>query len=736
MIYAIMSISVVLLSILLYVWHKKFPMEERIWLKIAAGIFIVVYALRLLQNDPFDDIVALSSEYMSSGMIVMMMILKCVTVVAVLITAIEPFRSTKTTKNLLATFVPIVVLLNIIFYKQNVISFLGDANASFNNFRAIQYALEIVLMGGISFYYMYRFVMEFEERRKSFKIGSYLGVIACLILASLPVNFFETLFGQFGDEALDFNLTHRLVLYFSFGILILLYFVFRKKSKENNRTMLIYLASACVVTFCYTIDVNNLSWTNLPLHLCNTGVFLIFIAFVFNLTSLYHFTFFVNVIGTLFAMLMPDIEGSLFLASNIRYWYNHIYVFFLPVLAMLLDVFPRPNLKYMRGAIGVFTIYFVCMIVANAWINTFDSVDYFFLQGDVVSKHAKFLYDWQHNFVWSVTIGDVVYSTAWLYDIVIYFGYILLLFIVWIIYDWMFKVKDHYARLAELEKMDVLDLRHLKKSLDGDITKPINPRGKNMIKISHFTKIYAGNTKKAVDDFSLNVKAGQVFGFIGHNGAGKSTLIKSLVGIQSITDGKIEVCGYDITKQPLQAKLNIGYVSDNHAVYEKLTGREYINYVADLYLVSKEDRAERLDRYAKMFHLENDLDREIKGYSHGMKQKLVVIASIIHNPKVWVLDEPLTGLDPISSHQIKALMREMADNGHIVFFSSHVIEVLEKLCDRVAIIKHGKLVGEYSSEEIKSKKMSLEDIYLDAADETVAEEFKKTVVAQSTAAKK
>ena len=397
---------------------------------------------------------------------------------------------------------------------------------------------------------------------------------------------------------------------------------------------------------------------------------------------------------------------------------------------MLLDVFPRPNLKMMRGAIGVFTIYFLSMIVANAWINTFDSVDYFFLVGDTVSGHMKFLYDIQTTYIWQVTIRGVVYQTAWLYDILIYFGYIGLMFLIWLMYDWIFKCLDHYGKIAQLDKMDILDLRRLRKELGGDISQPIDIKGKNMIKIKNFTKIYSGNTKKAVDNFSLTVKAGQVFGFIGHNGAGKSTLIKSLVGIQSITDGSIEVCGYDITRQPLQAKLNIGYVSDNHAVYERLTGREYINYVADLYLVSKADREERLAKYAKMFHLEKDLDREIKGYSHGMKQKLVVIASIIHNPKVWVLDEPLTGLDPVSSHQIKTLMREMADNGHIVFFSSHVIEVLEKLCDRVAIIKQGQLIGEYSSEEIKRKKMSLEDIYLDQADDTVAEDFKKTIVAK------
>lgn len=236
--------------------------------------------------------------------------------------------------------------------------------------------------------------------------------------------------------------------------------------------------------------------------------------------------------------------------------------------------------------------------------------------------------------------------------------------------------------------------------------------GATMIKISHFTKIYGKSAKKAVDDFSLEVYGGEIFGFLGHNGAGKSTLIKSMVGIQSLTSGKIEICGFDISKDPVEAKQLIGYVPDNHAVYEGLTGREYINYVANLYLVPEKEREERLQKYLKMFNLENDIDRLIKGYSHGMKQKVLVIAALIHNPKVWILDEPLTGLDPMSSYQIKECMRLHARAGNIVFFSSHVIEVVENICDRVAIISEGKLQDVYSLKKLKEEGLNLEEICL------------------------
>ena len=237
-----------------------------------------------------------------------------------------------------------------------------------------------------------------------------------------------------------------------------------------------------------------------------------------------------------------------------------------------------------------------------------------------------------------------------------------------------------------------------------------------MIKIEHFSKIYNGSTRKSADDINIEIHAGEVFGFIGHNGAGKSTTIKSLVGIQSITEGRIEIEGYDIARQPMEAKMHIGYVSDNHAVYEKLTGREYVNYVADLYRVPKADREERLEKYTRMFHLEEAIDREIKGYSHGMKQKIMVISALIHNPKVWVLDEPLTGLDPTSSYQIKQCMREHANEGNIVFFSSHIIEVVERICDRIAIISGGKICQCSTMDEIRASGKSLEEIYLQYID--------------------
>ncbi len=205
-----------------------------------------------------------------------------------------------------------------------------------------------------------------------------------------------------------------------------------------------------------------------------------------------------------------------------------------------------------------------------------------------------------------------------------------------------------------------------------------------MIKINSLSKMYKNADRFAVKNLSLIVNDGEVFGFIGANGAGKSTTIKCITGILPYNDGSIEIAGYDMAKDSISAKKNIGYVSDNHSVYDKLTGREYVNFLANIYGVSKQDRDQRLNDLSIRFDLQDKLDSPIKSYSHGMKQKICVIGALIHEPKVWILDEPLTGLDPKSAKELKGLMREHCEKGNVVFFSSHVLEVVEKLCDRIA----------------------------------------------------
>ncbi len=233
-----------------------------------------------------------------------------------------------------------------------------------------------------------------------------------------------------------------------------------------------------------------------------------------------------------------------------------------------------------------------------------------------------------------------------------------------------------------------------------------------MLEIKNLTKCYGDSAVNAVEDLSISLKAGEIYGFLGPNGAGKSTTIKSLVGIYPFQHGDILIDGVSIKTSPLEAKMKIGYVSDNHAVFERLTGCEYVNHMANLYGADPVAAEERINQLLEIFKLEEAFHRPIKSYSHGMKQKISVIAALVHNPKLWVLDEPLTGLDPQSSYQLKKVMKQHAAEGNTVFFSSHILDVVENLCHRCCIIKGGKLQGVYDIAEIKANGGSLEEIFV------------------------
>ena len=234
-----------------------------------------------------------------------------------------------------------------------------------------------------------------------------------------------------------------------------------------------------------------------------------------------------------------------------------------------------------------------------------------------------------------------------------------------------------------------------------------------MIKLYNVSKTYAKSQTKAVDDLSLEIKPGEIFGFIGPNGAGKSTTIKMITGILTPDSGTIEIDGLNLAANPIAAKSLIGFVPDNHETYETLKGIEYLNFVGTMYGVSSATLKEKIDEYATLFGLNDALPKMISSYSHGMKQKLMIIAALIHDPKVWILDEPLTGLDPQSAYQLKQLMRQQAKKGNTVFFSSHVIDVVEKLCDRIGIINNGKLVAVDTLKGLRAnKRISLEKLFL------------------------
>ncbi len=235
-----------------------------------------------------------------------------------------------------------------------------------------------------------------------------------------------------------------------------------------------------------------------------------------------------------------------------------------------------------------------------------------------------------------------------------------------------------------------------------------------MLKIENLTKRYG--EKKAVDNLSLHIKAGEIYGFIGHNGAGKTTTLKACCGILGFEEGEIYIDGEEIKKSPLSCKQKIAYIPDNPDLYSFMTGIQYLNFVGDVYKVPATERKERIEKYATALELLSDLALPISAYSHGMKQKLAIISALIHSPKLLVMDEPFVGLDPKAAHTLKGFMRTLCDNGGAIFFSTHVLEVAEKLCDKVAIIKGGQLIKTGTMDEVKGDS-SLENVFLELVEQ-------------------
>ena len=235
-----------------------------------------------------------------------------------------------------------------------------------------------------------------------------------------------------------------------------------------------------------------------------------------------------------------------------------------------------------------------------------------------------------------------------------------------------------------------------------------------MLKIEHLTKKY--EQFKAVDDLSLHIERGHIYGFIGHNGAGKTTTLKSIAGIMEFDQGNIYIDNKSIKEEPLACKKVMAYIPDNPDLYEYLTGIKYLNFIADVYGVSQAERTDRIKKYGDMFELTDSLGEPISAYSHGMKQKLAVISALIHEPKLIIMDEPFVGLDPKASHLLKGLMRDLCDRGGAIFFSTHVLEVAEKLCDKIAIIKAGKLVVSGNTQDVIGDD-SLEEVFLELEDD-------------------
>lgn len=709
-----------LLIPILFFSLKKFILKRiNLTLKIFSIFLALCFFMRYFATDTslLENVVGIiyQNPYSTSFECFMVTLLVWLSIASVVILCMLPFFKYKILRNFAKTFCLIVSILDIAFMEQIIYSYTGTYEI---NLCGAFFAIEVA----VSFLYsIYIFATENYFKIPKKELIEMAIALPIVLLLSVPPFVPQALFGNFGSMGTkDLSFYHRLYLYLTFIFLIGMYFLLKRKMKDKEyiRMALLYISLVGLISYCYDYDFARfLEPTRWPLHLCNTAMFIIPICLMFKLEKLFYFTLFINVLGAFLAMLIPNYADAsgFFTPSIVRFWTNHSLAFSMPVLIILLGIYERPRLKHFKYSMIGFLIYFLLVLIINAWFTNYDvNVDFFFINSDFIAdKLGLWAENLRDNFVWSFTISGLTFTFYPLYQFLFFLVYVVLGLGMWFIYAFIFQIQDFYLKLEEKNKKYKLDEHALcvKYGVKG-VYEAVNKDSIDKLCVNGVYKQYGNSKYYSAYDVNLEVKAGEIFGFLGPNGAGKSTIIKCIVGIQPPTKGSIEINGYDIEKQPLFAKEQFGFVPDHYALYENLTGREFINYIADLYAVDKKSRDERINKYIKILALEDAFDNKIKTYSHGMKQKVAIISALVHNPKVWILDEPLTGLDPNSIFQVKECMKEHAKNGNIVFFSSHIIDIVEKLCDRISIIKKGRIVASTSLEELKEKKISLEQYYL------------------------
>lgn len=698
--------------------------------KIFSSALIVVFIARYISyDDQILNILSLASGPFTPAINFFAYFGIWLELTLVVLLMLYPFFKVRILTNLIKfVLTPGFVLYLGFSYYSVYLQLIGNTGNLFSlSFQSAMFAVEIAAVA-YGLFLVWRDDYSIKLSKKD--IVSLLIAIIPVLLASLPIYGPQFVIGNVNAryEVIDISFAHRLFIYGSIIIPFILYFSLKKKDEEFIRFAMVYLSVATMITFSRVFYYQNFfePWT-WPIHLCNTAMYIIPLVLIFRLDKLFYFTYFINVFGALMAMLMPNYSASTNLTSwvIIQFWYNHSLAFFMPLLLVALKLFPRPKMKQMYYSLIAFSGYFLLVMVLNVWFSNYAATDFFFINSDfIVDKLGR----WAENIFnisFSFNIGALTFEFHPVYQALFLLVYVGVSFAMWFVYSLGFSIADSLGDLRMRQKRIKLDKFALLAALNGrGLDEPMEQNTGVRLELKNFSKRYGRNKDFAVRDASLIVNGGEIFGFLGPNGAGKSTTIKSIVGIQTITEGSISICGYDVEKQPVMAKRLIGYVPDHYALYEKLTAREYVNYIADIYGVTSEERQERIPHYVNLFHLEEAFDNQIKTFSHGMKQKVTIIAALVHEPKLWLLDEPLTGLDPDSIYQVKECMRQHAAKGNIVMFSSHIIDVVENLCQRIAVIKKGHLFAPMTIEEVHEQG-TLEEYYLKMAIHEATPELKE-----------
>jgi len=736
MYYLTAIICLIIFLVPAYIFRNKIGKNAKLE-KGAAIIFALIFAARYYSyvEYPIGNIFALKNGDTSAFMTALSLfsVWLCATSCCILI--FKPFFPGVRTLNVLTKYfcLPAYVIA-IALTNYNVSFLMGSEFVASPHFSAFAYSVENALALALC---VFEWIKDFSFDKPDRKtINTVIALIAMMICA-FPSYGLQVLFGKGSVFFIvdDFTPAHRMFLYAAFIIPTAIYFALRNKDYDVRRFAMTYMAVTLMITFCtrYKYDTFLEPW-NWPLHLCNTAMFIVPICLVFNMKRLFYFTYFINVMGAFLAMAMPNYTMGIDRLTwtdwgFVNFWVNHYPAFFMPLLLVALKVFERPKIKQFYHSMAAFFVYFVLVLVLNPLFTGMGhEVDYFFLNSDFIPEKFGVWAEDLFKITATIKIAGIDLTFHPLYQLLFFLVYVGIAFGIWFVYIQFFALADsHYDMMVRKKKIRQ-DKIALESALNGRaMNQPMDMEAGVSLKLTDFSKKYASGKVYAVKNANLTVHGGEIFGFLGPNGAGKSTIIKSVVGIQPITEGSIEICGYDVAKQASYAKAQTGFVPDHYALYERLTGREYINYIADIYEVSKEDRDERIAEMVRLFELEGSFDCSMKTYSHGMKQKITIMAALVHNPKLWILDEPLTGLDPNSIYQVKECMRRHAEAGNMVFFSSHIIDVVERICNRIAIIKKGRILCVRTIAEIEEV-CPLEEFYMKMIND---DEFAQKIMAEN-----
>lgn len=618
-------------------------------------------------------------------------------------------------------FTPVFYLVNLVLYLSLIFKirhFFLDQSAYF----ALIVPL-ILITTFIAFYVLVRSFntsfFHFSAKHIFYEVLLYTVVF----LFSLSPLTLQVIFGHMTYQKFVFTRPHLFMLLAPFVLIFLLTNVYINRAHEYKK-FLLFTISLAVIYSVYSVltkaEIFSIKFAFSPLKWLLLAFPLIFL---FELKrTMTVFSMFSTGVPLLYVFFLQLKEnGSFFSLENMLLYLPALYLIVLTALAYTLRFFQTPGAKDLIVALVCFTVFFLVVAIVLRIVDGLyadnkavqDHVDFFYINRRNIVDHAKF----------KTFLGNLrsKYKTVTIKGKTVSFP-ITYLFITWAICTiTTLTVSQIFLQIQKSCISFRFVVHKLRKDRKLGVVKigKINPELKkeldmkdSFVKVQNFSKKYANNDFYSVKDVSFEISGGKIVGFVGHNGAGKSTLIKSLVGIQTITEGTITICGYNIEKNPTETKYSLGYVSDNHALYEELTGREYITFVAKLFNVPKDIIKTKLLELTDFFQITYAIDRQIRTYSHGMKQKISVISSLIHEPKVWVLDEPLTGLDPTSAYQLKEAIKMHAKKGNIVIFSSHIIEVVENICDEVVIIKRGQMVVNEKVAALKAKYGNLEQMYI------------------------